>query len=284
MGALVITQTGTLFAGTGEANPGGGSMTYGGSGIYRSIDGGTTWQVVGLTDSGAIGRLAVDPTNPQHLFAAAAGRLYNSWRRARRLRIERWRNRTWTSSAGRRQRYHRRGRSDHRSYQSQSASSPQCGTIFANPICGPMAVLGQALPFDRWRHELARLTAASPPRSPTIGRIGVALAPSNPQRLYAIIIQTGGLFQGFYRSDNGGDSWTKLAYGLAISRARNRPMDGGSDGCGLIRSMTLMCSEPASICASRKTADSHSPRNLAPHPDDHAMVWDLKVPNRVYLG
>ena len=56
MGALAITPNGTLFAGTGEANPGGGSITYGGSGIYRSIDGGKTWQVVGLTNSGAIGR------------------------------------------------------------------------------------------------------------------------------------------------------------------------------------------------------------------------------------
>src|SRR5213075_1849743 len=54
-GALVITSTGTLFAGTGEANPGGGSLTYGGSGIYRSTDGGATWMNVGLTDSGAIG-------------------------------------------------------------------------------------------------------------------------------------------------------------------------------------------------------------------------------------
>jgi photosystem II stability/assembly factor-like uncharacterized protein len=77
MGALVITSTGTLFAGTGEANPGGGSITYGGAGVYRSTDGGTTWQQVGLTNSHAIGRLAVDPTNPQHIFAAAAGDLYN---------------------------------------------------------------------------------------------------------------------------------------------------------------------------------------------------------------
>ena len=44
MGALVITSNGTLFAGIGEANPGGGSITYGGSGVYRSVDGGATWQ------------------------------------------------------------------------------------------------------------------------------------------------------------------------------------------------------------------------------------------------
>ncbi|HEY6111899.1 MAG TPA: hypothetical protein VIV62_05245, partial [Chthoniobacterales bacterium] len=77
MGALVITPSGTLFAGTGEANPGGGSITYGGSGIYRSTDNGATWQNVGLSDSGTIGRLAIDPTNSQHIFAAVAGQLYN---------------------------------------------------------------------------------------------------------------------------------------------------------------------------------------------------------------
>jgi hypothetical protein len=77
MGALAITPNGILFAGTGEANPGGGSITYGGSGVYRSVDGGATWQLVGLTNSGAIGRLAVAPTDPLHIFAAAAGDLYN---------------------------------------------------------------------------------------------------------------------------------------------------------------------------------------------------------------
>ena len=75
MGALVITPNGTLFAGTGEANPGGGSITYGGGGIFRSVDGGATWQRVGLVNSGAIGRLVIDPTNPQRLFAVVAGRL-----------------------------------------------------------------------------------------------------------------------------------------------------------------------------------------------------------------
>jgi hypothetical protein len=66
-----------IIRGTGESNPGGGSITYGGAGIYRSVDGGATWQLVGLTNSGAIGRIVVDPTNSQHILVAAAGALYN---------------------------------------------------------------------------------------------------------------------------------------------------------------------------------------------------------------
>ena len=55
----------------------------------------------------------------------------------------------------------------------------------------------------------------------TIGRIGIALAASNPQRLYAIVNQTNGLFQGFYQSDDGGDSWTKLPTNATLSGAQS---------------------------------------------------------------
>ena len=47
MGALLITSNGTLFAGTGEANPGGGSITYGGGGhlpiTRRAAGPGSSW-------------------------------------------------------------------------------------------------------------------------------------------------------------------------------------------------------------------------------------------------
>src|SRR5436189_310142 len=76
IGALAITPAGTLFAGTGEGNPGGGSVTFPGNGVFRSTDGGTTWTPAGLAGSDRIGRIAVDPTNPNRLFAAAAGSLF----------------------------------------------------------------------------------------------------------------------------------------------------------------------------------------------------------------
>src|SRR6266545_4036130 len=48
IGALAITGSGVLYAGTGEGNPGGGSVTFPGNGVYRSADGGATWTSVGL--------------------------------------------------------------------------------------------------------------------------------------------------------------------------------------------------------------------------------------------
>ncbi|HEX2240024.1 MAG TPA: glycosyl hydrolase, partial [Actinomycetota bacterium] len=76
MGAIAMGADGTLWVGTGETNPGGGSLTYGGNGVYRSTDRAKTWKRVGLTNSSTIGRIAVDPKNPRHVLVAASGNLF----------------------------------------------------------------------------------------------------------------------------------------------------------------------------------------------------------------
>src|SRR5258705_9300587 len=78
LGALAIGPDGTLWAGTGEANPSGGGLTYFGNGIYKSTDGGATWQQWGLVNSAAIGRIVVDPTDPNRIYVAAAGSISKS--------------------------------------------------------------------------------------------------------------------------------------------------------------------------------------------------------------
>jgi hypothetical protein len=60
-GAIAAASDGTLYVGTGEASPGGGSLTYEGDGVYRSDDRGRTWEHVGLEASATIGMIAVDP-------------------------------------------------------------------------------------------------------------------------------------------------------------------------------------------------------------------------------
>src|SRR3954451_24548596 len=76
IGALAIAPDGTLYAGTGEAGPGGGSSTYGGDGVYKSTDGGQTWNYIGLADTSRIGRIVVDPKNPDRIYVAGTGPLY----------------------------------------------------------------------------------------------------------------------------------------------------------------------------------------------------------------
>jgi hypothetical protein len=73
MGALAIpdTQPNTIWVGTGEANHFRGSIA--GTGIYKSIDGGKTWQHMGLTDTNSIARIRIHPTNPDIVYVAATG-------------------------------------------------------------------------------------------------------------------------------------------------------------------------------------------------------------------
>jgi len=82
IGALARSSSGALYAGTGESNPSGGGVTIMGAGLFKSTDNGATWQDLGFHDSGAFGRIAVNPSNPNDVFAAATGALsYDSTQR-----------------------------------------------------------------------------------------------------------------------------------------------------------------------------------------------------------
>ena len=80
IGALAIdpSDTDVIYAGTGEVNPGGGSVAYGGAGVFRSTDQGGTWECIGLENTGSIGRIRVDPADPDRIFVAAMGHLWSN--------------------------------------------------------------------------------------------------------------------------------------------------------------------------------------------------------------
>jgi photosystem II stability/assembly factor-like uncharacterized protein len=63
-----------VWVGTGESNPR-NSVSYG-DGVYKSTDGGKTWQNMGLKKSFQIGRIAIHRTNPNVVYVGALGRLY----------------------------------------------------------------------------------------------------------------------------------------------------------------------------------------------------------------
>jgi photosystem II stability/assembly factor-like uncharacterized protein len=63
-----------IFVGTGENNS--SRSSYGGAGVFRSLDGGATWESVGLEGADRIGRILIDPRDPDRVFVAALGKLY----------------------------------------------------------------------------------------------------------------------------------------------------------------------------------------------------------------
>jgi len=76
VGAIAVAPSNhdVIYVGTGEAAPR-GDITYG-DGVYKSTDGGTTWNHVGLEDTRQIGALIVDPDNPDIVLVAALGHAF----------------------------------------------------------------------------------------------------------------------------------------------------------------------------------------------------------------
>ena len=72
--AVAPSDSDVVWVGTGEANDRNSSEW--GDGVYRSTDGGGTWENVGLKESRAIARIVVDPTKPEVAYVAAMGNLW----------------------------------------------------------------------------------------------------------------------------------------------------------------------------------------------------------------
>jgi photosystem II stability/assembly factor-like uncharacterized protein len=73
VGAIAVAPSNPniLYVGTGETNIRGNVVT--GNGLYKSTDAGKTWSFAGLRDTQVIGRIIVDPKDPNRLFVAALG-------------------------------------------------------------------------------------------------------------------------------------------------------------------------------------------------------------------
>ena len=72
--AVAGSNHNVLYVGTGEACIR-GNISHG-DGVYKTLDGGKTWKNVGLHDSRAIGKVIINPTNPDIVFVAALGHPY----------------------------------------------------------------------------------------------------------------------------------------------------------------------------------------------------------------
>ncbi len=231
--AIDPTNAQVIYAGTGEANAGGGSVAYGGMGIFKSDDAGATWTHLGLDDSRYIGRIVINPVNSQKIYVAAMGKLFgtNAERGVYRSTDGGliWENKLFVN--------------DSTGCIDLVINPNHPDTIFAamwervrkpwGRVYGGMgsAIYRSTDGGDTWQ----QLTNGLPANAPTIGRIGLAISQSSPNILYAIYADDPGWFIGIYKSINNGDSWTRVndfalgslfsSYGWWFGNIRVHPAD-----------------------------------------------------------
>jgi photosystem II stability/assembly factor-like uncharacterized protein len=190
-----------IWVGTGESNVR-NSVSFG-DGLYKSEDGGGSWKKVGLGNTETIARIAIDPANPNHVLVAAVG--------------------------------HPFGPNEERGvFLTQDGGASWRKTLYVDDQHGasdvaidpthPNTVYAALWHFDRkpWTYTSGdekggvfkstdggltwqKLSKGLPA---LMGRIGLAIAPSNPKTLYVLAeSKTGTLF----RSDDQGTSFTQIS-------------------------------------------------------------------------
>src|SRR5262245_52330834 len=196
----------TAWVGTGEDN--GGGFSYDGEGVFKTIDGGATWTYQGLAETRRIGRIAVDPTNPQNVFVAGGG----DW-------------------------FHQDA--DRGLYRSQDGGDTWQKVLFVANDTGAIDVAIDPSNPNRvyaavWQRQSkgrtwyiggllsgvyrstdggtnwTKLTNGLPVTS-AVGRIGLAIAPSSPNIVYALVINSSGRLFGVYKTTDSGDTWAKVS-------------------------------------------------------------------------
>ena len=204
IGAITIDPNNhqIVWAGTGDLNIGG--YPFIGDGIYKSTDAGATWIHMGLTDECIISKIIVDPSSSNTVYASAMGIPF------------------FTSN-------------DRGLYKSTDGGLSWSQVLFVDVDAGVIDMVMDptnpqtiyAASWNRIRNN--EVSEVSGPDAhiykstdggitwTMIGnglpdfitsRIGIAISQQNPDKLYAVIVDTTYVVQGIYKTENGGSSWS----------------------------------------------------------------------------
>jgi len=257
-----------IYVGTGEANLR-NSVSFG-RGMYKSTDGGRSWRFIGLGDTRHIARVEVSPNDPRTVFACATGHMAGP-SPERGVFVSHDAGATWTRAL----------------YVDDKHG---CADLDVDPK-NPNIVYAVMWRFDRkqWTFTSGsedggifksvdggatwkKLGGGLPK---LLGRVGVKVAPSSPNVVYAITESQ----QGFvFRSDNYGETWTKtsddartICRGYYYSDLRVDPQNAD-------RVYSIACNLSVSIDGGR----NFRPIAVTVHGDHHSLWIDPTDPSRIW--
>ncbi|MBC7588654.1 MAG: glycosyl hydrolase, partial [Chitinophagaceae bacterium] len=276
IGAVAIAQTdeSIMYVGEGE-NTMRGNVSEGLQGIWRSNDGGRTWNNVGLKDTRHITRIIIHPKNPDIVWVAATGHLF--------------------------------GPNDERGvYKTLDGGKTWKKVLFANNQAGAVDMVmepnnPQTLYATTWRVIRTPYSLESGgegsalwksidggetwmnlmdkkglPKKETIGIIGITVSATNPERIFAIIECKS---KGLYRSDDGGETWTKQTDDANICQ---RSWYFSKIFCDPKNEHTIYALN-VGLYRSRDGGKTFQPIST-PHGDHHDLWIDPEDNNRMILG
>ena len=309
--AVAPSDPNVLYVGSGEGLPQRPDLSVG-DGMYKSVDGGKTWRHLGLRDAQQIGAILVDPKDANRVFVAAVGHPFgpNTERGVFRSTDggENWHKVLYKDEhtgaidlafdpANPRNVY---------AVLWQTRSGPWENGTFSGPNSGLFKSTDGG---DNW----SQLTGGLPTAAQGLGRIGVGIAPSDGNRMYALVETTGGGGRGgrggrgaaggagaagrgaggadpaeaaaggpgLYRSDDAGATWKKV-------NSENRIYGRGSDfACVRVDPKNKDVIYVANTTTYRSTdaGASFTAIKGAPGGDDYHTVWiNPKNPNIILLA
>ncbi len=282
MGDLAIapSDANQIWAGTGEEDSR-NSISPGG-GIFKSTDGGMTWEAKGLAETQVIGRIVVHPSDPDIVYVAALGHIWdgNPERGVYRTRDG---GDTWDLV---------KFVSDKAGFVDIAMHPRDPDILFASSwerVRGPWFLQSGGPGSGLWKStdggdSWTEIEGNGFPAA-TKGRIGIAISPSSPNVVYALVEaedeedgededdDTGG--SGLYRSEDGGNTWEKTndfnSRPFYYSQVRVDPADPDR-----VYFSTIRFSDDGG-----KTARGAA---VGVHVDHHALWIDPNDPERMIIG